>query len=334
MSFDSDSFSQYKEYLRQNSGRIRDAMVMPNDSPLRDIYRDPFRNHYEDLPSQTIDVQDLKISATDSSEFSRELYSGPFFILVRAYSKVQGRVYVDFRSSIASVTPEEVKKETIVMMESSEHRSLLKLVEAESPDISFVDGSLMGRLARCQDYQTSLNGDDDYCIVLRKLLETATKKTTLVFVSKSTRSRILRDTLLSEVDQSTVTEAERNSWHFDHYIIKSMAEKPGYVKPIDVRMNIGNAAFDIKVSDLLPRVEDVPIRFEVIGGTVPFEEVLKVMIYGYTGYKVYNLWLSDIDNMVKFRKNEVENVYLKEFERVVGIPFYETRGERRARIRI
>jgi len=62
--------------------------------------------------------------------------------------------------------------------------------------------------------------------------------------------------------------------------------------------------------------------------------VLKVMIYGYTGYKVYNLWLSDIDNMVKFRKNEVENVYLKEFERVVGIPFYETRGERRARIRI
>ncbi|MCY0852113.1 MAG: DNA double-strand break repair nuclease NurA [Thermoplasma acidophilum] len=334
MSFDSDTFTQYREYIRRNASNIRDAMIMPVDSPLRGIYREPFMNRYAELPEQNLDVKSVSISATDSSEFSRELYSGPFFILVRSYSKIQGRVYVDFKSSIASVTPEEVKRETIIMMESSEHRSLMKLLASESPDIALVDGSLMGRIGRCQNYQASIDADEDYCMGLRSLLEAAAKKTTLVFVSKSTRSRMLRDTLLGEAEQNPLVEAERNSWHFDHYIIKSLAEKPGYVKPMLVNMNIGNMKFDLMVSDLLPRMEDVPIRFEVFGAHVPFETVLQVMMYGYTGYKVYNLWLSDIDNMVKFRKSEVENVYLKEFERVTGIPFYETRGERRARIRI
>ncbi|KAA8922674.1 DNA double-strand break repair nuclease NurA [Thermoplasma sp.] len=334
MSFDSDAFTQYREYLRQNANSIRDAMIMPRDSPLRSVYRDPFTRHYTDLPEQDADVKDLSISATDSSEFSRELYSGPFFILVRSYSKIHGKIYVDFRSSIKSVTPEEVKKETIMMMESSEHRSLLKLINSESPDISLVDGSLMGRIGRCQNYQMSVDADEDYCMGLRSLLEAAAGKTTLVFVSKSTRSRVLRDTLLDEAEHNQLVDAERNSWHFDHYIIKSLAERPGYIKPLPVRMGIGNLSLEVMVSDILPRLEDVPIRFEVFGSHVPFEKVLQVMMYGYTGYKVYNLWLSDIDNMVKFRKNEVENVYLKEFERTTGIPFYETRGERRARIRI
>ena len=34
------------------------------------------------------------------------------------------------------------------------------------------------------------------------------------------------------------------------------------------------------------------------------------------------------------RMREVERIYMATFERIIGIPFYETRGERRARIRI
>ena len=38
--------------------------------------------------------------------------------------------------------------------------------------------------------------------------------------------------------------------------------------------------------------------------------------------------------MVKFRAAEMENVYMKAFESEIGVEFYETRGERRARLRV
>ena len=35
-----------------------------------------------------------------------------------------------------------------------------------------------------------------------------------------------------------------------------------------------------------------------------------------------------VSDMVKFRTDEVERIYMATFERIIGIPFYETRGER------
>ena len=64
------------------------------------------------------------------------------------------------------------------------------------------------------------------------------------------------------------------------------------------------------------------------------ERIVDTIFWAYAGQKVYNIWLSKVDNMVKFRSEEVEKIYMRQFEKTIGIPMYETRGERRARIRI
>ena len=64
------------------------------------------------------------------------------------------------------------------------------------------------------------------------------------------------------------------------------------------------------------------------------ENIRNLLFWGYGGLKVHNIWLSRVDDLVKFRSEETENVFMRAFEKEIGISLYETRGERRARIRI
>ena len=59
------------------------------------------------------------------------------------------------------------------------------------------------------------------------------------------------------------------------------------------------------------------------------------MVYGgYAGLKLHNIWLAKVDRKVRISRQESENVFMKMFEDMVGMQMIESRGERRARIRI
>ncbi|BAB59373.1 hypothetical protein [Thermoplasma volcanium GSS1] len=335
MNFYEEDFKVFSSYLDANKKKIRDSLLMDENSPLRRIYDRPFSDLYVEYSGSRSRPENLKISATDSSEFSRELYSGNFFILVRGYTRLGDSIYNKLEVSFLSIGPEDVKKETMIMMENVEHLSMLECLKKENPDFMLVDGSILSRILRCEKYQSSLDRENDYCLMLRELLEQRKKSNfAIAFVSKSSRSTLIRNSILDQIEDKALANLERNSNHFDHFLVKSLAKKPGYTKPLETSINIGNFSDHVLVTDILPRSEDLPIRVEMIGNRDRFEDLVDLMFWSYGGYKVYNIWLSEVDNLVKFRKREVETVYLKEFEKEIGLPFYETRGERRARTRI
>jgi len=339
-------YQEYVDFLRKNREQIRGDLLIPSDSWKRKLYSEVFDKYF--LPVPEFSKPEGSISATDSSEIIRELYSGKKLMLFRSLTTTPEKNYGRLITKMVNVAREDVQRYTIMNMEHSEHMSILDMLENNTPDYVLVDGSLSGRIF---SEELDITSDDfasfrkEYINTLSKLLKIAMeRKMPLIFIAKSSDSSIFRDFLLSMVHENRgMIESEREERSTDHFIIKSMARYPGYSIPLTrtSRLTGYSESIDVPIVTIhiLPDIRDLPLKVEIVstGNTdsspVP-KGIMDILFWGYGGIKVYNLWLSRVDDIVKFRRDETENVFMRAFEKEIGISLYETRGERRARIRL
>jgi NurA-like 5'-3' nuclease len=125
--------------------------------------------------------------------------------------------------------------------------------------------------------------------------------------------------------------------------VHSLARDIGFTRPINEPLwNPNGKSGTLVTSHFVPDPVDLPMKVEFIDPRIHREgndtgisgDLLNLVFWGYGSIKSHNVWLSEVDKLVKFRSAEMENVYMKAFERYVGVEFYETRGERRARLRV
>lgn len=334
------SFEEYTSYLNENRESIRELLFLSEDSPVRNKYRQVFSENFTEFNREQEST--MKVAATDSSEFVRELYNGKKLILSRSFTKFGGKIHTRFMSRVMSVDREDMNTFIVMLMEYLEHLSVIDFLESgPEADAVLIDGSLTGRLFHRRkrlNAEGFENFPEEYYRTVSRLFASSEKAgIPLVFQAKSSETTIFRRYLLSCLDR----EADEDRKVTDHLLVKSLAESSGYTAPVKEKYEFpsGNDEISVSTFHILPDTTDVPLKVDYVHFrnddpvTVP-NEIIKMLFFGYAGYKVYNLWLSDVDNVVKFRKQEVENIFMKEFERKIGIQFYETRGERRVRTRI
>lgn len=351
-----DTYGEFVGYLDDNINKITESLLMGKNSHLREIYQKPFSENYIRYDSRDFTVN--AISATDSSEFVRELYNGKKLILIRSYTKINNEVFNDFKVEVINVDRDQLTKFIVLLMEHSEHTSILNSLRETQPDYVLVDGSLIGRLYHDTNKIKAENYNEFqkvYFGTLGELIDTCIeRKIPLVFIAKSSESKIFKNFLLRSInmEKSEAVTGEMKSANTDHYLVRSLADSPGYTTPLVVPINMkwnhdtDKEKLNVVTFHALPRIDDLPIKVDVIvpeaqefshERTEKFqigEKIIDMIFWGYGGLKTHNIWLADIDRLVKFKTKEVEEVYMKTFERKTGIQFYETRGERRARLRI
>jgi NurA-like 5'-3' nuclease len=345
-----DTFSDFMNYLAKNSDSMKRDLKLDETSEIYKFYRDLFNsNYYKFTP---YDPGKIDVASTDSSEFLRMLYNGKNIILIRAYTLYKNNITSDFHADLVAVDPVDQRNFTILLMEHSEHKSILKFLEENTPEYIFVDGSLKGRLShRIEPFSIDKyeNFMYDYVKTLKELIKKVYEKNiTLIFMAKSSYTECLKKYLLAtarkDPETSKIVDRESSIYRNDHYIIKSFAREKGYTTPLMYKKNLEGTDINYVSFDALPDPMDLPMKVQVLSRDFikedldqkPYnldEKIINTVFYGYTGYKVYNLWLVDVDKKVKFHSAEMERVYMRALERALGITFYETRGERRARIR-
>ncbi|EQD35135.1 serotonin receptor related protein, partial [mine drainage metagenome] len=259
------------------------------------------------------------VAACDSSEFVRELYNGRKIILARGYSIFESSTYSSFFSEVTWVARDDLRTLTTMLMEDCEHRSLVDLLGSEGPDMILVDGSLTGRLMhgdkefRADRFEGFPSRYYDSLLALLKMV--AEKGTVIAFVSKSSESRSLISRIMKDSDPVPEESEERTAHIVDHVLIKSLAKRPGYSKPV----LFGGSGFSLPGSiwtfHLLPSISDLPMKIDFLSQGSEYDPgilrmIVDTLFWAYSGQKVYNIWLSKVDNMVKFRTEEVEkNLY-------------------------
>jgi len=345
-----DTYGQFLDYLKKNSSRIRSSMILEDSSDLRKkldpIFHEMFHKQPEYEPRQ------LKVAATDSSEFIRELYNGKKLILIRSFTKMGDRVWNHFISEVIDVDREVLRNFTILLMEHAEHLSTLKMMEEEKPDYILLDGSLVGRMRHRNQRIGAENYEDfmkEYFLTLSKLVESCIDRNIpLIFVAKSSESRILRDFMIRKGLPGDKGEQFKSLT--DHVIVRSLSPGVGFTSPIIISLPMSESKSERKIGiatfHIMPHPMDVPMKIDIVLAELQSNlqkdpdsvdlpnDLLGFLFWGYTGLKIHNIWLAEVDRIVKFNNKEIEELYMKTFEREIGIEFYETRGERRARIRI
>jgi NurA-like 5'-3' nuclease len=334
------TFQKFVEFLNERRDEIISSMIIDQRSEAYSFFSKYFNVYYKETNGGNQYTK--SVAAADSSEFVRELYNGRKIILARGYSIFEASTYSSFFSEVRWVSRDDLRPLTTMIMEDCEHRSMLDLLNHEKPDIIMIDGSLTGRLmhGKMEFKADNLEGfNQQYYSNLAALLEKARETgATVVFLSKSSESR------------SLVSKIIKNSYHsdevglnmtriVDHVLIKSLAHAPGYSIPVDFPSNNLKIKGSIWTFHLLPEISDLPLKVDFVSTEGNYDRgilkrIVDTIFWAYAGRKVYNIWLSKVDNMVKFRSDEVEKIYMRQFEKTIGIPMYETRGERRARIRI
>ena len=336
-------YSDYINYLKENREKIREALVIPPNSQRGEIYAREMEKNFLPLPEGL--KPEAIISATDGSEFIRELYNGMKIILTRAMTISGQDEFLSSEISIKVVNRYSLQTYVTRSMEIREHQSLIKCLSEKKIGIALLDGSASGRI---NEKIERVEGDDLekfpelYMETMENLLKKAReKKTRLVFISKSSDSKVFKKEMLdgSDLDDSTRKKEYSNSVT-DHTIIKSLAKFPGYSTPITIDRSYRGENLRIVTTHLLPALNDTPMRIDVIfmdgEGNIDdiTEQIVRMVIWAYSGLKVHNVWLSDVDRRIKFTREESEEVLMKAFEKETGVIMPETRGERRARIRI
>ncbi|WP_337859856.1 DNA double-strand break repair nuclease NurA [Ferroplasma sp.] len=346
-----DTFSDFMNYLETNKQSMSRDLEMDETSELYRFYQELFNSNYNKFTPW--EPGEIDAASTDSSEFIRMLYNGKNIVIIRAYTLYKNNITSDFHADLVAVDPVEQRNFTILLMENSEHKSILKFLENNSPEYIFIDGSFKGRISHrieplgIENYENFMY---EYMKTLKSLIRKAyEKETTLIFMSKSTYTEDFKKYLLSTArnDPETLKIIGRESkiYKNDHYIIKSFAKESGYTTPVMYRKTLEGTDINYVSFDILPDPMDLPLKVQVLSRDFvketldqkPFnidDKIVNILFYGYTGYKIYNLWLVDVDKKVKFRSGEMEKIYMRAMERKLGITFYETRGERRARIRV
>lgn len=345
-----DTYGQFLEYLEKNSSKIRSSMILDEKDDLRKKLDQIYGKMYHDPPPY--DTGKLKVAATDSSEFIRELYNGKKIILIRSFTKMGNRIWNHFISEVIDVDRDVLRNFTILLMEHSEHVSTLKMLDSEKPDFILLDGSLIGRMRHrnqrigAENYENFMK---EYFSTLSRLVDTCIEKNIpLIFVAKSSESRILKDFMISMTASGNHGDTFRSIT--DHVIVRSLSRKPGYTSPICIGLpnpeSSSGKLLGIATFHIMPHLLDVPMKIDIVlpenqedthkePETVNIDQnIIGFLFWGYTGLRVHNIWLAEVDKLVKFNNREIEDLYMKTFEREIGIEFYETRGERRARIRI
>lgn len=333
-----NSFEEFSAYLNENAESIRDLLYLPENSPVREFFTPLFLDNF--IRRGTEENCDLSIAATDSSEFIRELYNGKKLILVRAFTKLQDEIAPRFLSRVLSIGRDDTSKLLTMLMEHLEHLSVIDFLESGKCDAVLIDGSITGRLAHGLD-ELDAEGFErlplEYFSDITRLIKIANNRgIPLLFVAKSSETTIFRRHL-----ESSSGRRQQFTGITDHLLVKSIAPGPGYTRPVTADYRIPGSDTDVKISTfhLIQDLGDIPMKIDFVhnesnGITEIPERIVNMLFFGYAGYKVHNLWLADVDNAVKFRKSDTENVFMKEFEKQVGVQFYETRGERRVRTRI
>ncbi|RZN64912.1 MAG: DNA double-strand break repair nuclease NurA [Candidatus Methanoliparum thermophilum] len=97
-------------------------------------------------------------------------------------------------------------------------------------------------------------------------------------------------------------------------------------KQIDTAMRIDVPSWYFGISK---RIIDVGWP-EFVVNDEKINEILNIVSAGYCGLDNYNIWLNMVDLRVKLRKKDFEEIYLPEFEKIVG-RFVTARGYRRDR---
>ena len=334
-----EGYEDYVRFLKENIDQIRSSLIMDRKDFNQAVPEWFSEIYHEYVPENQIFSS---ISASDSSEFVRELYNGKKIIMTRGYSVKGGKSYSQFFSDVFWVSRDHLRSLVTMLMENVEHISVCKMLKKESPDLVLLDGSLTGRLyhgyKRFESEKYADLADAYYDNLNEMLLSSSKTGSAIVYISKTSESRLLVSQFLKEhrasLPSSDIKKLEAT---VDHVIVKSLAVSPGYTEPIRVE----NSFIDdrsIWSFNILPSIQDLPVKVEVVTESeldrTFFYKLLDTLYWGYCGAKVHNIWISNADNMVKFRTDEVERIYMATFERIIGIPFYETRGKRRARIRI
>ncbi|MDS0257561.1 DNA double-strand break repair nuclease NurA [Thermoplasmatales archaeon AK] len=338
-----DTYYDFVNFIKKQKDKIRDELIMPEDSKDRALLYPPFAHNFLGPP----DAEPVKglVAATDSSEFVRELYNGKKLILIRAYTWSGSNIHSSFHAEISNVNREHLQVALTALMEHNEHLSILKMLESESPDYVLVDGSIAGRLYKPRNlgYPEYDRFRKEYYSTLEMMLSKAeSRNVRIVFVAKSSDSTLFRRYL----ERTYSLHLDEGKPYTDHYLVKSLARRSGFTIPLFTKSRLGGedgAEISIITTHVLPSIDDLPLKVEVAGTETGSGEegpghldrdVLNLVFYGYGNLKTHNIWIVNVDRMVKFRTDEIENLYLKTFEREIGINFYETRGERRARLRI
>lgn len=340
-----DTFSDFVNYLTENMQYIRDSLIMDEDSESYLRYEKAFSENFITFSAK--EAGKFNISATDSTEFVRELYSGKKIVLIRSYTRLGDDVTSKFFAEVLSVGRDDLNPFVTMLMEHHEHLSVIESLKSDKTDFALIDGSLVGRLMH-EQRKLSATGYEDfvtrYFSTLNELFQASSEKDIpLIFISKSSDSRMFVKYLQGLSDDRSGYGDET-----DHLLVRSMAKTAGYTTPLQVPMYAGRERKRINVVTFhaVPDTIDLPMKVDIFSGkyqkenahgTIPVSvrnDILEMIFWGYGGIKAHNIWLADVDRLVKFRTPEIENLYMKTFERMTGIHFYETRGERRARIRI
>ncbi len=352
-----DTYESFVNYLGNNIERIRESMLIGRDTRLWDMYSYAFRNNF--IARTASDFKPGTIAATDSSEFVRELYNGKKLILIRAFAKSREGTESSFICEVMDVSRDEIRNFTILLMEHTEHLATIRLLEKGNPDFVLMDGSLVGRLMH-KNRHIEAEGYDSFMGIyfsglFRLISLCMEKKIPLVFIAKSSESTIFRRFLLDRIDSSRFgmdeLRIEKETKRTDHVLVKSFSSESGHTVPLLLsypadRNITGNPRLNVVTFHALPDARDLPVKVDVVipeaqasSGSGPEtyrldDRLMDMIFWGYGGLKTHNIWLADVDRDVKFNQKEVENLYMRTFEKMVGFAFYETRGERRARIRI
>ncbi len=323
-----ETYTDFIEYLKSNLDEIKSSLIIPNDSYDYKIYKKNFDRYFH-YYNNSDKIENKNVLAVDSSIFSRQLYNGRFFIMSRAYSFSNTFVEKSFSAGIYDVNPKDIRNFEILLMEHLEHQCIIKSIEKYKFDYIFIDGSYKSRLSHF-NIELSIPGMEsfmkDYFSTMKKMIAMAmANNIDLIYIAKSSVDNSFRRLLLNNISDEEKSKLMDAS---DHLIIKSLATAPGYTEPVLDNNYI--------IFDVLPDITDIPLKINVVSKNAlnNINDIINLIFYGYNGYRNYNIWLYQADRTVKFRRKEVENLYMKTFEKMTGITFYESRGDRRARLHV
>ena len=122
-----DTFSEFMDYLEKNNDSIRRDLKLDETSEIYRFYKNLFESSYHNFEPHN--PGKIDVAATDSSEFLRMLYNGKNIILIRAYTLYKNKITSDFLADIVAVDPVDQRNFTILLMEHSEHKSILKFMK-------------------------------------------------------------------------------------------------------------------------------------------------------------------------------------------------------------
>ena len=332
-----DFFQAYSDFLERNRDNIRRSITIHKDDPAYEFFKERLKNLYHPLPEP--EKPPLAVTATDGSEFSRELYNGQKLVVCRSLSLTGENEESQSCFYLLNMNREDKSEIVKRIMEDLEHKSASAAMKSNAGGLCLMDGSLSGRLYWGKTkFDTDLSPDlyDTYIKNLIEFLDTVNdQKGILAYVAKTSDTTIFKKYILSL--EKEIPDFLKKRSITDHLLLHSLAEFPGYTEPVWKSYEISTAkTVNFYTTHIIPSMNDTPMKVDfIIPENSPYtvENLISWLVWSYTGLDNHNLWISVADKKVKFSRNETEEIIMRMFFDTAGSEIVETRGERRARIR-